>query len=588
MTIPDDDSSQQSSGTDLFQQITDYFEQNYTGLIPVNQALTHVTRTYLATLDPADPPAPKKVEQRLLTYVNGVFTRDNEGRPAGNKTPLLRHLTTWQIAQCLLRLHRVVTVATSDLDHDREYDLLAMYVDHGRNEGIYTTSEDDIRTVARDYHVGLSINDFREVVAILRDDARRVTVNSDRDMIAVNNGVFDYKNKVLLPFTPDLIFLSKCRVDYNPDAESPVITNPDGTTWEIEEWMRSLSDDDGVPELLWQINGAIIRPHVRWGKSAWFYSEEGNNGKGTLCELMRNLAGPGSFTSIPISEFGKDFALEPLLRAQAIITDENDVGTFVDKAANLKAIVTNDVIEVNRKYRMPVAYQFWGFMVQCLNELPRFKDKSDSLYRRQLFVPFTKCFTGSERKYIKDDYLHRRDVLEYVLKRVLHMDYYQLDEPVATKQVMADFQENNDPVRQWFMEFRERLVWDLVPFTFCYDLFKLWFADNCPSGSPVSRNVFIKDLLAIVRKDPDWFCSDKNKSIRPGNRMSAPEPLIAEYGLKNWMDPLYRGTDPDKLCRPRLAVSYRGIQRIVPLAAASDDDEADDDTQDDEPTDDDE
>src|SRR5699024_9279895 len=102
----------------------------------------------------------------------------------------------------------------------------------------------------------------------------------------------------------------------------------------------------------------------------------------------RQLCGSGSYASIPLADMGKDFMLEPLTRASAIIVDENDVGTFIDKAANLKAIITHDVIQMNRKFKAPIAYQFYGFMVQCLNELPNVKDKSDSFFRRQLFVPF--------------------------------------------------------------------------------------------------------------------------------------------------------------------------------------------------------
>ena len=181
----------------------------------------------------------------------------------------------------------------------------------------------------------------------------------------------------------------------------------DGTDWDVESWMMSLSDDLEVVQVLWECLGAIIRPNVPWNKSAWFYSESGNNGKGTLCELMRQLCGEGSYASIPLSDFGKDFMLEPLLRASSIIVDENDVGTFIDKAANLKAVITGDTLSINRKFKTPVAFNFHGFMVQCLNEMPRIKDRSDSFFRRQLFVPFTKCFTGAERKYIKTDYLHR-------------------------------------------------------------------------------------------------------------------------------------------------------------------------------------
>src|SRR5699024_12115213 len=115
-----------------------------------------------------------------------------------------------------------------------------------------------------------------------------------------------------------------------------------------ESWMKELSDDSEIVNLLWEILGAIIRPLVPWNKSAWFYSEKGNNGKGTLCELMRQLCGSGSYASIPLADMGKDFMLEPLTRASAIIVDENDVGTYIDKAANLKAIITNDVIQINK------------------------------------------------------------------------------------------------------------------------------------------------------------------------------------------------------------------------------------------------
>nr|WP_245190032.1 phage/plasmid primase, P4 family [Leucobacter exalbidus] len=422
----------------------------------------------------------------------------------------------------------------------------------------------------------------------------------ERDLIAVNNGVFFYGNhdtdlkidgkafsfkaKSLHPFDPTLVFVSKSRVNYVAAAVKPVITHPkDGTVWDVESWVEEFyfteGDDDfnlkndGMAALIWETIGAIVRPHVRWGKTAWFYSESGNNGKGTLCALMRNIVGSGSHTSIPLSDFGKEFALEPLVRASAVIVDENDVGTFIDKAANLKAIVTNDVIQINRKYRMPIAFQFWGFMVQCLNEFPLVKDKSESFYRRQLFVPFTKCFTGAERKYIKDDYLERRDVLEHVLWYALHVagsrtpgEYYELAEPLATKVALSEYKETNDPVRAFWMEFRDKFVWDLVPFTFLYDLYKAWFVEVSPSGSPISAQRFIKDLLPIIQTDDGWHCPDKSKAVRPGLRMKDPELLIVRHELKNWFNPLEKNNkNPDqaRLASPSIAANYRGIQRMT-------------------------
>ena len=260
---------------------------------------------------------------------------------------------------------------------------------------------------------------------IMREEAPRVKRCSERNLIAVNNGIFDFDTKTLMPFTPDKVFTSKSRVDYNPNAKNVVIHNDeDGTDWDVESWMNTLSDDKGVVTIPWQILGAIIRPNVSWNKACFMYSESGNNGKGTLCALMRQLVGEGRYASIPLKDFGKDFMLEPLIRATSVIVDENDVGTYIDKAANLKAVITGDTIQVNRKFKQPISFKFKGFMVQCLNEMPRVKDKSDSFYRRQLFIPFTKCFTGAERKYIKDDYLKRKEVVEYVMYKVLNMNYY--------------------------------------------------------------------------------------------------------------------------------------------------------------------
>lgn len=562
--------------------------------VPQNEIIRTTTEDYLDELNPQNPPKPAEIEATLLDRVNERIEVENNGRAKENKISYLKKLTFFQVALVMLRLHLICRIGPSGKNTDRDYDMLAMYAapqpdDSGEetnsDAGIYVTSEDAFRTVARAYDNALTTMDFKEIMATLKDSTQRKMRCHDRDLIAVNNGIFHYRTKELLPFDPDKVFLSKSHVDYDPTALNTVIHNDeDGTDWDVESWMESLSDDPDVVELLWEILGAIIRPHVRWNKSAWFYSKKGNNGKGTLCELMRELTGPSAYASIPISDFSKDFLLEPLTRASAIIVDENDVGTYVDRAANLKAVITNDVISINRKFKSPIAYQFYGFMVQCLNEFPRIKDKSESFYRRQLFVPFEKHFKGIERRYIKDDYLHRPEVLQYVLRRVLHMDYYELSEPRATQVVLDEYKLANDPIREFWEEFEEEFVWDLLPFTFLFDLYKAWFMKNSPSGTVVGKSTFIAGLLEVIQLSDQWYCTDQGAKIRPGKtKMSKPEHLIATYGLRDWVNPAYaNGPDLDKRCLPPVASHYRGLTRLnagpVAISTATGDDE-DDDTQ---------
>ena len=324
--------------------------------------------------------------------------------------------------------------------------------------------------------------------------------------------------------------------------------------------------DPQTRNLLWQVVGATLRPNVTWNKTAWLYSDSGNNGKGTLCTLMRNLLGDGAWASLPLKAFSNPFMLEPLSRVSAIITDENDTGTFVDAAAALKSIITHDPFLMDRKFKDPHSVLFNGFMVQCVNELPKLRDKSESLYRRLLVIPFEKRFEGRERKYIKDDYLKRKDVLEYVLYKLLATtDYYELDVPQTCIDMLEEFKLENDPVRQFAEEVFAEATWDLLPYKFMYDCYRHWFQRNVPSGRPVGRNAFLKSLKGLAA-EYGWLAQDK---VRSDGRMDRPEPLILEYDVREWMNSGYTGSDPGRKCMPDLAESYRGFVRVS--TAGSDD-----------------
>lgn len=556
---------------------------------PANTIIRETTRQYLDAVRAAGTPkAPHIVEKELLEATNKELRVENAMRRGAlgkdadanekNQIPLLKHLDFTQVADVVLSLHRVALLAPVGVKStSRERHLLGVYADSGPAEGTYVVDEMAVRGIARLYNRSLRKNDMDEVLQLLREQADIVTRCENRDLLAVANGVFDYSSKELLPFSPDLVFLTKIPIEFDPHAESPRIVMPDGAVWEVESWIRELSDDEGVPELLWQLLGALVRPGVRWKKGAFLHSDQGNNGKGTFAVLGRHLVGPESCVSIPMADFGKDFMLEPLTSAQAIIVDENDVGGYLERAANLKAVITNDVIGINRKNKMPIAYQFWGLMIQCVNDMPRTRDRSESFYRRQLFVPFRKRYEGVERSYIKEDYVTRPDVLRYVLKRVLigMPDYYEFSVPPACAALLNDYREVNDPIRIFWAEHREEFAWDLLPTSFLYAMYLKWTARNNPTGKPASNVQFSRDLLNMVELDKDdiWFVNpDRQHKWTTGKLLAAPEPLIGLYDLEHWKSSTYSGKDHSRIGMfDRPASRYRGIVRrqAVPSAPAA-------------------
>ena len=74
------------------------------------------------------------------------------------------------------------------------------------------------------------------------------------------------------------------------------------------------------------------------------------------------------------------------------------------------------------------------------------------------------------------------------------------------------------------------------------------------------RSTFTKNVNSLLKNDAVWE-PRYNQAITTGRKMDAPEPLIARYQLKDWYNPLYHGTDPDKIGNPDLRVSYKGIRR---------------------------
>lgn len=472
------------------------------------------------------------------------------------KKPL--RMTPYQIAYILLKICCIKNVCTGDETDN----MLCMYQYEGPKKGLYVMHsydgrgpiENAIRMISK-----VSIQDVKEIIREMMSFAETVHVNTDRDLIPVNNGIFNYKTKELMPFSPEYVFLAKISTDYVPGAQNPVIHNQDdGTDWDVESWMKSLSDDPEVVNLLWQLTGAVIRPGVRWNKLVMMYAQSGNNGKGTLCHLMTELCGKGNVQALCLADFGKQYLPGKLISSVAVIAHENTVEKYIKESSNLKALVTGDPIQLESKYKDSIQAFFRGIIIQCVNRFPEFEDKTGSLTRRLLIIPMTKCFTGIERRYIKDDYLCRKEVLQYVLYKVLNMpSYYCLDEPGSCRRILEMFQSANDPVRQFLGEILPCLQWDIVPNQFFFDLYVAWYNKNVPSGKVKGKQRFLDDVREIFIQDElnammggqkvyPWKFTDGTKRI--GSMMDKPEPLIKEYGLTDWMNMSYAGSDPEKLC----------------------------------------
>lgn len=442
---------------------------------------------------------------------------------------------------------------------------LAFYQPDGDDKGLYVSDRDQIMSMIQSY-APCATSEANAAYTRVSNVAPKIRLCTDENLIPVNNGVYMYKEKKLIDFNPGLVFMSKANIDYNPYAQNVHIHNEaDNTDWDVESWIAEFFSDKRMVELIWQVIGAAVRYNVPWHRGVLFYSESGNNGKGTICQLIRNIIGSSRSASIQMSDISKQYSLEALPRIQAIITDENDVGDFIDRAGALKALITGDEIVISAKYEANMPYAWHGLMIQCINEMPKVRDRSESYYRRFIMVPFSHSFTGNERSYIKNDYITRQDVLEYVLWRVLNMaEYYELDEPAETKRALNEYKEYNDPIRAFVAEIIPQLRWEYVPNQFLYDLYLKWFEHNVPRGAALNARRFATELKMQLEYN-NLYAPTKDSVHMAKAMSSAPELLIKEYGLNQWMKKGVVSADPAVLCRPdenQLKPTYRGIKYV--------------------------
>ncbi len=125
----------------------------------------------------------------------------------------------------------------------------------------------------------------------------------------------------------------------------------------------------------------------------------------------------------------------------------------------LKSVIGEDSVSVNRKYKNPINLKVNTRLTVTVNELPSFPDVSGSMKARLIVLPFRESYEGRE-----DRELYRRLATEVSgicnwairgLKEFKRED--QLIQPGSGTEILEDFADLASPVRG-FIEDRCKLV----------------------------------------------------------------------------------------------------------------------------------
>lgn len=474
--------------------------------------------------------------KQLLNNMNGVKERPK--------------LTDLELAFVLVHTLPLVRIAYSALSSKADTNLY-MFIpyDNHPNLGLYEECDEFIEIHVSLLQQPMSMASRKNILSYVTMMAPMKRESLDSAHVVVNNGIFNKETKQLEPFTPDFVATSKIQTNYVPVTTSPVLLEPDGTPWTVDNWIMELADHDPEKnELLWQVLAASFNPGHSYNKAILFVSREGNNGKGTYGQLIKNIVGLGNYSSLKIHDYSKRFEKKNLIGKVVNIADENPVGVYIDNVDDFKAAVTGDDISIEPKHKDSFPAVIKHVTIQMINGMPKFRDKTNSFYRRLVMVPFDHTFEGVEKKYIKSHFIQDPVIKEYVLSKALEMDQFDtFIVPEATKTLLSEYKSENNNVFEFWDDMYDIFQWDVIPTKLAYPVYKEWMKEFNANSVTYGRNQFVqytrdwgKETGLLIDK------SQRSDRIRITNQMDPDEPLITKYAVKEFYDPSYKGADDEK------------------------------------------
>lgn len=287
-------------------------------------------------------------------------------------------------------------------------------------KGVWETSELPLQRFIYElcYTLGASWSKNLET-ALIDQIKRRIKVYDAKEFnqiaLTLENGAFNYSTFQIEPTSPLHLSTVKSYIKYDPYAQAPVFHKS------LHEWFDDKDDIAFVQEWF----GYVLSNTFKANAFLLVYSQ-GGEGKSTLFGLLEQLVGVANTTAIPLSNFNRDFGLEPLLNKKLNLATESSNTEFsTDK---LKAITAGEKITINRKNLKEIETHVPVKLTFLMNELPVIKDKSHGLQRRIIILPMTKPIPKSFQNKSLSQQLHQElpGILNWAicgLKRLKQNDF---------------------------------------------------------------------------------------------------------------------------------------------------------------------
>jgi putative DNA primase/helicase len=228
-----------------------------------------------------------------------------------------------------------------------------------------------------------------------------------KDYFLLNNGIYDRKNKKILPFNPDFIFFSKIPITFDPKADCPIFKKHIQTVLSSEEDCKVLQEVFGYclyKESLFEI--------------AFVFIGDGRNGKGKTLEVLKRMLGVENCVSLTLNQLEQDQYSEALL-FNKLVNLAGDIGKqLLRDTDKFKRLLGRDLVTANRKFLTPISFTNYSKLIFACNELSPTLDTTPGFFSKWLFIDFPYMFVEKEEYDRTEDKTNLRIKDPYIIDKI--------------------------------------------------------------------------------------------------------------------------------------------------------------------------
>lgn len=322
---------------------------------------------------------------------------------------------------------------------------------HIYRDGVYIPGTREIESMMVQHLPMLKASHRLEVIKYLDIVTPTADANSNANLIAFRNGLFDITTGELKEFTPDVVITNKIPWDYDPNCYSDL----------ADKTLNKLAcNDTAIRALLEECIGYCFYRRNELSKS-FVLTGSGSNGKSVFLDMVKHVLSESNYSALDLAELDERFSVATMSGMLANIGDDIADDFLQGRSvANFKKLVSGNQVKAEIKNDSNIF--FMKPTVKLLfsaNDIPRMKDKTGAVLRRLVIIPFNAKFTKEDPDY--DPYitwkLKDEAVMKYLirvgiegLKRVIENRGFTTSQKVEKE--IKDYEVQNNPILLFLQE----------------------------------------------------------------------------------------------------------------------------------------